>query len=145
MFFVRILCHDPSVLDGPARHGSQTHWVMQALSAQQVHEMIHVGITEAFLPLNCGPGKTLKSPLNSKEIKPVNLKGDQPWIFTGRTVAEAEAPVFLSSYVNRRLIGKVPDVGKDWGQKEKRASEDEMTGWCNQCNEHELGQTPKDN
>ena len=91
---------------------------MQALSAQQVHEVIHVGITEAFLPLNCGPGKTLKSPLNSKEIKPVNLKGDQPWIFTGRTVAEAEAPVFLSSYVNRRLIGKVPDVGKDWGQKE---------------------------
>ena len=144
-FFVRILCRDPSVLDDSARHGSQTHWVMQVLSAQQVHEVIHVGITKALMALNCGAGKTLKSPLDSKETKPVHLKGGQPWIFTGRTVAEAEAPVFWSSYVNTRLIGKVPDAGKDWGQKEKRASEDEMTGWYNQCNEHELGQTPRDN
>ena len=143
MFFVRILCHDPSVLDGPARHGSQTHWVMQALSAQQVHEVIHVGITEAFLPLNCGPGKTLKSPLNSKEIKPVNLKGDQPWIFTGKIDAEAEAPVFWSFDANSLLIGKVADAGIDWRQKGKRVSEDEMTGWHHRCNEHELGQTPK--
>ena len=55
--------------------------------------------------------KTLESPLDCKEIKPVNLKGDQPWIFTGRT--DAEAPVFWSSNVNRQLIGKVPDAGKD--------------------------------
>ena len=59
--------------------------------------------------------ETLESPLDSKEIKPVNLKGDQPWIFTGRTDAEAEAPIFWSSYVNRWLIGEVPDAGKDWG------------------------------
>ena len=82
--------------------------------------------------------KTRESNLDSKEIKPVNLKGNQPWIFTGRTDAEAEAPVFWSSDVNRQLIGKVPDAGKDWGQKEKRASEDEMAGWHHWCNTHEL-------
>ena len=84
--------------------------------------------------------KTPESPLDSKEIKPVNLKGDQPWIFTGRT--DTEAPVFWLSDAKRWFIGKVPDAGKDWGQKEKRASEDEMAGWYHWCNEHELGQTP---
>ena len=88
--------------------------------------------------------KTPESPLDSKEIKPVNLKGNQPWIFTGSTDAEAEAPVFWSSDANRQLIGKVPDAGKDWGQKEKKASEDEMAGWYRWWNEHELGQTPGD-
>ena len=78
--------------------------------------------------------KTHESPLDSKKIKPVNLKGDQPYIFTGRT--DAEAPVFWSSDVHRRLI----DAGKDWGQKEKRASEDETAGQHHWCNEHELGQ-----
>ena len=82
-----------------------------------------------------------QSPLDSKEIKPVNLKGVQPWIFPGRTVAEAEAPVFWSSDVQRRLIGKVSNAGKDWGQKEMRASEDEMTEWHHLCNEYEFGQT----
>ena len=72
--------------------------------------------------------KTPVSPLDSKEIKPVNLKGDQPWIFTARTDAEAEAPVFWSPDANRRLIGKVPDLGKDWGQKEKSSLQDEMDG-----------------
>ena len=73
--------------------------------------------------------KTPESPLDSKEIKPVNHKADQPWIFTRRTDVEAEAPVFWSSDENRQLIGKVYDTGKDWGQKEKRASEDETVGW----------------
>ena len=85
--------------------------------------------------------KTPESPWDSKEIKPVNLKGDQHLIFTGRTDAEAEALVFWSSDANRQLIEKVPDVGKDQGQKEKRVSENEMAGWYHQCNEHELGQT----
>ena len=88
--------------------------------------------------------KTPESPLDSKEIKPVNLKGNQPWIVTGRTDAEAEAPVFWSSDANRRLIEKVPDAGKDWGQKGKRASEDETAERHHWCNEHELGQTPGD-
>ena len=72
--------------------------------------------------------KTPESPLEGKEIKPVDLKGDQPWIFTGRNDAKAEASVFWSSDANRRLIGKVPSAGIDWGQKEKRASKDEMEG-----------------
>ena len=72
--------------------------------------------------------KTAESPLDSKEIKPVNLTGDQPWIFTGRTDADAETPVFQSSDENRQLIRKDPDVEKDWGQK-KRVLEDEMGGW----------------
>ena len=71
--------------------------------------------------------KTLESPLDSKEIKLVNPKENQFWIFIGRTDAEAETPVFWSSDVNSWLIGKVPDAGKDWGQ-EKSASEDEMAG-----------------
>ena len=77
--------------------------------------------------------KTPESPLDCKEIKPVNLKGDQPWIVIGMTEAEAEAP----SDVNRWLIGKVPDAGKDWGQKGKDIW---MSGWHHQCNGHELGQ-----
>ena len=60
--------------------------------------------------------KTPKSPLDSKEIKPVNLKGDQNWIITGRTDAEVEAPVFGLSDANSQLIGKVPNAEKDWGQ-----------------------------
>ena len=80
------------------------------------------------------------APLNSKEIKPVNLKGNKPCWF-GRTDAEAETPVFWSFAVNSWLIGKVPDAGKDWGQKAKRVSEDETDGWHHQCNRHEPGQT----
>ena len=81
--------------------------------------------------------KTPESPLNSKEIKPVNLKGDQPQIFTGRS--DAEAPVFWSSDANRRLTGKVPDAGKDLGQ-EKKMSEDEMAGYINNAMNRNLGQ-----
>ena len=65
------------------------------------------------MPSNSVLKKTPKSPLDSKEIKPVNLKGDQPSIFTGRTDAEAEAPIFWSSDENRQFIGKVPDAEKD--------------------------------
>ena len=85
--------------------------------------------------------KTPETPLDSKEIKQVNLKGNQPWILIGRTDGEAEAPVFWSSDVNSQLIGKVPDPGKDWGQKKKRSSEDEMARWQHWCNGDELGQT----
>ena len=87
---------------------------------------------------------TPENPLDSKDIKPINLKGNQPRILIGRTDAEAETPVFWSSDMNSRLIGKVSDSGKDRGQKEKRASEDEMAEWQHQRNEHELGQTPGD-
>ena len=82
--------------------------------------------------------KTPESPLDSK-IKPVDLKANQSWILVGRT--DAETPIFWSSDVNSWIIGKVPDVGKDWGQMEKRASEDEIVGWHHWSNWHELGQT----
>ena len=85
--------------------------------------------------------KTSESPLDSKEIKS-NLKGDQPWIFTGRT--DAEAPVFWSSNAQSWLIGKVLDAGTDWAQKEKRVSEDDMAGCHYWCNGHELEQTSGD-
>ena len=86
--------------------------------------------------------KAPESPLYSKEIKPVNLKGDQSWILIGRT--HADAAVFCSSDENSQLTKKVPDAGKDWGQKEKRASEDQIAEWLHWCNGHELGQTLED-
>ena len=70
--------------------------------------------------------KTLESPLDSKEIKPVNLKENQPWIFIGRTDAKAEAPILRPPDAKSLLIGKDPNAGKDWKQKEKRAAEDEI-------------------
>ena len=84
--------------------------------------------------------KTLESPVNCKEIKPANPEGNQPWIFIGRTDAEAEAPPDGRS----RLIGKDPDAGKDWRQKEKEATEDEMVRQHHQLNRHEFEQTPGD-
>ena len=73
--------------------------------------------------------KTLASPLDSKEIQPVNPKGNQPWIFIGRINIEAEAPIIWPPDVKSWLIGKDPDAGKDWGQEGKGATEDEMVGW----------------
>ena len=66
--------------------------------------------------------------MDSKEIKPVNPKGAQPWIFIGRTDAETEAPIFWPPDVNSWLTGKDPDPGKNWGQEEKGAIEEEMVG-----------------
>ena len=68
----------------------------------------------------------LESPLDRKEIKPVIPKGNQPWIFTGRTDAEAEAPILWIPDAKSRLIGKDPDAGKDWRQEEKGMTEDGM-------------------
>ena len=65
-------------------------------------------------------------PLDSKEIKPVNPKGNQPWIFTGRNDAKAEAPILWPPDAKNQLTGKDLDAGKDWRQKEKRAGEDEI-------------------
>ena len=69
-------------------------------------------------------GKTLESPLDCKEIKPLNPKGNQPWIFTGRTDAETEAPILWSPDAKSRLTGKDSDTGKDWGQADKGMTED---------------------
>ena len=79
----------------------------------------------------------IESPMDCKEIKSVNLKGNQPWIFIGRTDAEAEAPILWPPDEKSWLIGKVPDVGKDWGQ-EKGAMGDEMVKWHLQCRDMSL-------
>ena len=82
--------------------------------------------------------KTLKSPLDGKEIKPVNPKGNQPWIFTGRTDAEAEAPILWLPDMKSQLIGQDPNAGKDWGQEEKEVTEDAMVARHHQLNGHEF-------
>ena len=79
--------------------------------------------------------------LVSKEIKPVNPKENQPWIFIGRTDAEAEVPICWPPAAKRWLIGKNPNTGKDWGQEEKRAADDEMVRWHNRLIGHEFDQT----
>ena len=89
--------------------------------------------------------KTLESPLDWKEIKPVNPKGNQTWIFTGRTDAEAEAPILCLPDVKNWLTGKDSDAGKDWGQEEKGMTEDEMVGCHHWLNGHEFEQTQGDN
>ena len=84
--------------------------------------------------------KTLESPLDWKEIKPVHPKGNQSWIFIGKTDAEAEAPILWPPDVTSQLIAKVTDAGKDWKQEEKWMAEDEMVGWHHQLNGYEFEQ-----
>ena len=86
--------------------------------------------------------KTLESPLDCKEIKPVNRKGSQSWIFIGRTNANVEAPILWPPESKDWLIGKDPDAGKDWGQEEKGMTENEMVEWHHQLDGHEFEQAP---
>ena len=92
--------------------------------------------------------KTLESPSVARRLDQSILKdpkGNPPWIFIGRIGVEAEAPILWPSNVRSQHIGKNPDAGKDWGQEEKRATEDEMVGWHHRFNRHELKQTLWDN
>ena len=82
----------------------------------------------------------LDSPFDCKEIKPVHPKGNQSWIFIGRTDAEAETPVLWPSDVKNWLTGKDPDAGKDWRREKKGTTEDEMVGWHHQRDGHEFEQ-----
>ena len=84
--------------------------------------------------------KTLESPLDYEEIQPVHSKGDQPWVFTGRTDAKAETLILWPPHVKSWLIGKDPDAGKDWRQEKKGTTEDEMVGWHHQLSGHEFEQ-----
>ena len=86
--------------------------------------------------------KTLESPLDCKEIKQVNPKGNQSWIFIGKTDAEDETPIFWPPDGKSWLNGKDPDAGKDWRQGEKGTAEDEMVGWHHWLNGHEFEQAP---
>ena len=83
--------------------------------------------------------KTLESPLDCKEIQPVHPKGNQSWLFTGRTDAEAETPILWPPAAKIWLIWKDPNAAKDWRQGEKGTTEDEMVGWHHQLEGHEFG------
>ena len=86
--------------------------------------------------------KILKSPLDCKEIQKVHPKGYQSWVFTGGTDAKAETPILRPSHAKSWLIGKDSDAGRDWGQEEKRMTEDEMAGWHHWLDGHEFEWTP---
>ena len=86
--------------------------------------------------------KTLESPLDCKEIQPVHPKGDQGWVFIGRTDAEAETPVLWPPHAKSWLTGKDPDAGRGWGQEEKGMTEDEMAGWHHWVDRCEFEWTP---
>ena len=92
--------------------------------------------------LNCGVGEDSWDSLDCKEIQPIHPKGDQAWVFIGKTDVEAETPILWPPHAKSWLIGKDPDAGKDWGQEEKGMTEDEMVGWHHQLNGHEFGWTP---
>ena len=86
--------------------------------------------------------KMLESSLDCKKIKPVNSKGNQPWIFIGSIDIEVETPILWAPDGKSQLIGKDPDAGKDWRREEKGMTEDEMVGWNHQFSRHEFEQTP---
>ena len=86
--------------------------------------------------------KTFESPLDCKEIQPVHPKGNQSWIFIGRTDAKAETPVLWPPDAKNWLLGKDPDTWKDWSREEKGMTEDEMVGWHQWFNVHESEQAP---
>ena len=88
----------------------------------------------------CGDGEDSWESLGQKGDQ-TNPKGNQLWLFTGKTDAEVEAPILWPPDVKSQLIGKVPDAGKDWGQEEKGVTEDEIIGWHHQLNKHEFEQT----
>ena len=83
--------------------------------------------------------KTLENPLDCKASQPVHTKGDQSWMYIGRTDVEAEIPIVWPPNVKSWLIEKVPDAGKDWGQEEKGMTENEMAGWHHRLDGHEFG------
>ena len=113
-------------------HGP-THWFSKLASAAESFRGFRIAVLE----------KTLERPLDRKEIKPVNPKGNQPWIFIGRT--EAEVSILWPTEGKSRLPGKDPDAEKDWGQEEKGATEDEMFGWHHRLIGPEFEQTLGDN
>ena len=86
--------------------------------------------------------KTLESPLDCKEIQPVLSKGDQSWVFIGRTDVEAETPILWTPDAKSWLIGKDSDAGRDWGQEEEGMTENEMSGWHHLLRGHEFEYTP---
>ena len=110
-------------------------------------QMLELDYKESWVPKNwcfwtLVLEKTLESPLDCKEIQPIHPKGDQSWVFTGRTDVEAETQILWPPDVKSWLIGKDPDAGTDWGQEEKGTTEDEVVGWHHWLDGHEFEWTP---
>ena len=126
------------------RHSTDKGWYTQSYGFSSSHvQMWELDHKEDWAPKNwCFSTvvleKTLESPLDSKQIKPVNPKGYQPWIFIGRTDTEAEATILWPPDMKSWLIVKDSDAGKDWRQEEKGTTEDEMVGWHHWLNGHEF-------
>ena len=117
------------------------------MASDRIINRIFATITTVWVPKNwCfWPAvleKTLESPLDYKEIQLVHPKGDQSWVFIGRTGVEAETAILWPPDVKSWLIWKDHDVGKDWRQEEKETTEDEMVRWHHQLNGYEFGWTP---
>ena len=115
------------------------HWQVGSLPLASPGKPKEGWVPKDFLVLE----KTLESPLNCKELKPVNPKGNQSWVFIGRT--GVKAPILWPPDVNSQLIGKDLGAGKDWRQEEKRVTEDEMVGWHHRLNGLEFEQALGDN
>ena len=98
--------------------------------------------TEELMLLNCGVGEDSWESLDCKEVQPVHPKGNQSWVFIGRTDAEAETPILWLPHAKSWVIGKDSDAGRDWGQEEKGTREDEMGGWHRWLDGQEFGWTP---
>ena len=161
----------PHPWDSPGKNtGVGCHFLLQCMKVKSESEIAHLCPTLSD-PMDCSlPGssvhgisqakvlewgavkncclwtvvleKTLESPLNCKEIQPVHSKGDQSWLFIGRTHAEAETLILWPSDAKSSLVWKDPDAGKDWGQEEKGTTENEMVGWHHQLAGHGFGWTP---
>ena len=140
--------------DKPRQHikKQRHHFVAKGLSSQSYRfpssniQIWELGHKESWAPKNwcfqiVVPEKTLESLLDCKEIKPVNPKGNQPWIFIRRTDAEAEIPILWLPNVKNWLLGRDPDAGIDLRQEEKVKTEDEMVGWHHQLSGHGFGCT----
>ena len=138
--------------DLPRQHfKKQRHYFVNKCLSSQVYDfsgshvlMWELDYKECWVPENwcfwtVMLEKTLESPLNCKEIQPVLPKGNQSWVFIGRTSVEAETPVFWPPDGKSWLIWKDPDVGRDWRQEEKGTTEDEMVEWHHRLNGHEFG------
>ena len=137
-----------SHLEKWSSHSSDVTIAQIALITPQFWPQKHSDVSNHTLPLRDSQspasfqkGESHESPLGSKEIKPLNPKENPPWIFTGRTDAEVEAPILWPPDVKSWLTGKDPDAGKDWRQEEKGMTEDEMVGWHHWLKGHESAQT----
>ena len=115
----------------------------QSYGFSSSHVLMWVGLqrklsTTELMLLNCGVGEDSWESLDCKEIQPVHPRGDQSWVFIGRTDTEAETPILWPSHAKSWLIGKDPDAGRDWRQEEKGTIEDEMAGWHHRLEGHEF-------